>query len=268
MANRTKGLRGVVLAMGFGLCLVGGQVGSAGAARDTAYGRMLARHVHPGTVSGIELNLVDYAALPGDPDYRQALRDFAEADPAALSTDADRWAFWANAYNLLAIKAVVDRMPIDSIKDGGNLLFPIWGKKVGTVAGREYSLDEIEHGILRKEFDDPRVHFAVVCASLSCPDLRDEPYAGARLDSQLDEQVERFLANRTKGLRPGEDGASAEVSSIFKWYGEDFEGEGGVATYLRENAGAETSARIAKLTDDGISYLDYDWTLNDAARSR
>lgn len=250
------------------LALAASAAGPAEAADDTAYGRLLARHVRPGTVSGIQLNLVDYQAVAEDPDYRKALADVAAAKPSDLATDEDRFAFWTNAYNLLAIKTVIDRYPIDSIKDGGNFLFPIWKKKIGIAAGEEYSLDEIEHGILREKFDDPRVHFAVVCASLSCPDLRAEPFDGARLDAQLDEQARSFLANRTKGLVPGTDPSTAEVSSIFKWFGEDFEGVGGVAKFVRAKSDRETGASISGLTDDGLSYLDYDWSLNDTARAR
>ncbi len=242
--------------------------GRAAAAEQSAYGRLLARHVSAGTVAGVELNLVDYRALPADPDYRRALEDLAKARPGDLATIADRFAFWVNAYNLLAIKTVVDRYPVESIKDGGNFLFPIWKKKVGEVAGREYSLDEIEHGILRARFSEPRVHFAVVCASLSCPDLRAEPYEGARLDEQLGDQVERFLANPAKGLRPAADARRAQVSSIFDWFEEDFAAGGGVARFIRENANAATRRRVSGLTEDGLSYLSYDWSVNDRARAR
>lgn len=253
----------LALAAGASLALV-----APTARASEAYRALLARHVRPGTVAGIRLNLVDYAALARDPSYRAALADFATADPAALPSDADRIAFWINAYNLLAMKAIVDRRPIASIKDGGSFLFPIWKKEVGRIAGRERSLDEVEHGILRKDFAEPRVHFAVVCASLSCPDLRAEPYEGARLDGQLDDQATRFLANPAKGMRPGEDGETAEVSSIFKWFAADFERGGGVAAFLRAKAPPDVKPRIAKLTDAGLTYLDYDWSLNDSARAR
>lgn len=250
------------------LAVAAGAVGQAEAADETPYGRLLARHVKPGTVSGIQLNLVDYQAVAEDSDYPEALAELEAAKPADLATEDDRFAFWVNAYNLLAMKTVIDRYPMSSIKDGGNFLFPIWKKKVGTAAGREYSLDEIEHGILREEFDEPRVHFAVVCASLSCPDLRAEPFEGHRLDAQLDEQARSFLANRTKGLVPGKDASTAEVSSIFKWFGEDFDGVGGVAKFIRAKSDPETRVSVSTLTDDGISYLDYDWSLNDTARAR
>jgi uncharacterized membrane protein YdjX (TVP38/TMEM64 family) len=172
----------------------------------------------------------------------------------------------ANAYNLLAIKAVLDQYPTVSIKDGGSLFSPIWKKSIGAVGGTPYSLDAIEHGILRKAFREPRVHFAIVCASLSCPDLRPEPFVAARLGAQLDGQIAAFLGNPAKGLAPGADGRSARVSSIFKWFAGDFEGSGGVAAFIRAKAASDVAVRIRALTDAGLSYLDYDWSLNDTAR--
>jgi uncharacterized membrane protein YdjX (TVP38/TMEM64 family) len=239
----------------------------AAAAGDDAYARLLKAHVKPGTVSGIKVALVDYRAIKADPAYAQALGALARARPDSLTSDAERIAFWANAYNLAAIKAVLDQYPTKSIKDGGTLLSPIWKKKVATVRGTAYALDDIEHGILLKAFREPRVHFAIVCASLSCPDLRAEPYDPARLDSQLDEQAAAFLSNTTKGLQPGGDGRTARVSSIFKWFAGDFAASGGVAAFIRARSSAEVAARLGALTDAGLSYLDYDWSLNDTARS-
>jgi len=239
----------------------------AHAAADDAYARVLKAHVRPGTVSGIKLALVDYRAVKADPSYARALNALAESRPEALTSDAERIAFWINAYNLAAIKAVLDQYPTRSIKDGGSLLSPIWKKKVVTVGGTAYALDDIEHGILRKAFREPRVHFAIACASLSCPDLRVEPYDPARLDAQLDEQAAAFLSNATKGLQPGADGRTARVSSIFKWFAGDFSVSGGVAAFIRARSSPVVAARLGALTDAGLSYLDYDWSLNDTARS-
>lgn len=238
----------------------------ARAAEETAYGKLLKAHVRPGTVSGIRLNLVDYRSIQADPSYPQALRDFASAKPESFPNDKERFAFWANAYNLMAIKAVIDQYPVKSIKDGGSLLRPIWKKPIGTVAGREYALDDIENGILRKDFKDPRVHFAIVCASLSCPDLRSEPYDGSRLDEQLDEAARAFLANSTKGLVPGNDGRTATVSPIFKWFRDDFAASGGAAAFIKTKVDPAVKANAAELSDAGLSYLDYDWSLNDTGR--
>jgi len=239
----------------------------AGAAENDAYARLLKAHVRPGTVSGIKLALVDYRAVKADPAYAQALDALALAGPDSLTSDAERFAFWVNAYNLAAIKAVLDQYPTKSIKDGGSLLSPIWKKKVVTVARTVYSLDDIEHGVLRKAFREPRVHFAIACASLSCPDLRAEPFDAARLDAQLDQQAAAFLSNATKGLKPGADGRTARVSSIFKWFAGDFSASGGVAAFIRARSSPDVAARLGALTDAGLSYLDYDWSLNDTARS-
>ena len=168
---------------------------------------------------------------------------------------------------MLFRSAVLDQYPTKSIRDGGTLFTSIWKKKVATVAGTPYALDDIEHGILRKAFKEPRVHFAIVCASLSCPDLRAEPYDAARLEAQLDEQAAAFLSNATKGLQPGPDGRTARVSSIFNWFGGDFLASGGVAAFIRARSNQAVAARLGALTESGLSYLDYDWSLNDTARS-
>jgi uncharacterized membrane protein YdjX (TVP38/TMEM64 family) len=248
--------------------IVLGAAALAHAADADAYAKLLRVHVRPGTISGITLNLVDYRAVKADPAYAQALAALAETRPEALPSDVARLALWTNAYNLLALKAVLDRYPTPSIRDGGSLLSPIWKKKIGMVGGTAYALDEIEHGILRKTFRDPRVHFAIVCASLSCPDLRPQPYEAARLEAQLDEQTAAFLSNPTKGLQAGSDGKTARVSSIFKWFAGDFAAAGGVAAFIRARAEPGLGGRLARLEDTGLSYLDYDWSLNDTARSR
>lgn len=264
--HRRSKLAGDLLKVAIIAALLGAAL-PAHAAADDAYARVLKAHVRPGTVSGIKLALVDYRAVKADPSYARALNALAESRPEALTSDAERIAFWVNAYNLAAVKAVLDQYPTKSIKDGGSLLSPIWKKKVATVGGTPYSLDDIEHGILRKAFREPRVHFAIVCASLSCPDLRAEPYDPARFDAQLDEQAAAFLSNATKGLQPGASGRTARVSSIFKWFAGDFSVSGGVAAFIRARSSPDVAARLGALTDTGLSYLDYDWSLNDTARS-
>lgn len=241
---------------------------AAQAMDPSAYARLLETHVRPGVIDGIRLVVVGYGGIKSDPNYRKALQALAEGAPDALQNTNERLAFWINAYNLLAIKAVLDQYPAKSIKDGGSLFQSIWKKQIGNVAGKAYALDDIEHGILRKEFSEPRIHFAIVCASLSCPDLRAEPYLARRLDNQLDEATRLFLANPTKGLAPGPDGKTAKVSSIFKWFRDDFGVAGGVSKFILAKAEPALATRIAGLTDAGLSYLGYDWSLNDSARNR
>jgi hypothetical protein len=262
--TRRSRLAGVLKSCIVTAFLAGALPAVAGA--DDAYARLLKAHVRPGEIGGIRLHLVDYRAVKSDPAYAEALAALAVARVEALGSDAEREAFWINAYNLLAIKAVLDQYPTASIKDGGSLFLPIWKRSIGAVGGTPYSLDAIEHRILRKTFREPRVHFALVCASLSCPDLRPEPFVAARLDAQLDGQTAAFLSNPAKGLAAGADGRTARVSSIFKWFAGDFESSGGVATFIRAKAAADVAATIRTLTDAGLSYLEYDWSLNDTAR--
>jgi hypothetical protein len=269
LVRRTRGPGELLTSALLLIAALGASGGTHAAAADaTAYAKLLKAHVRPGSVSGIRLHLVDYQEIKADPSYPQALKDLAEARPERLTSDADRLAFWANAYNLLAIKAVLDQYPVASIKDGGSVIRSIWKKKIGRVAGKAYALDDIEHDILRKQFMEPRVHFAIVCASLSCPDLRAEPFEGARLETQLGEATAAFLGNPTKGLQPGADGKTARVSSIFKWFAADFAAAGGAAQFIRRGADSPLAGRLSGLTDRGLSYLPYDWSLNDTARGR
>lgn len=217
-----------------------------------AYARVLATHVAPGERHGVRLNLVDYAALRADPEFARALDTIAGFDPDALATSAERIAFHVNAYNLLALATVAAHWPVDGIREIGSWLRPVWKRPAGRVGGRTVSLDELEHDILRK-LGEPRIHFAIVCASVSCPDLRREPYTAALLEVQLEEQVRGFLANEAKGLRL--EGRQARVSKIFDWFAEDFSGVGGVAAFVRRYR--PLPADVAVEAD-----LGYDWSVN------
>ena len=216
------------------------------------YAALLAAHVGPGERAGLTLNLVDYAALAADPHYPPALAALASFPLARLDGPRERIAVFINAYNLLAIKMVVDHQPLASIKDVGNLLWPVWKRVAGSVDGAAVSLDDIEHDRLRRA-GEPRVHFAIVCASLSCPDLRAEPYRAARLDAQLDAQVTAFLANPGKGLRIA--GNTVRVSKIFEWFAADFDAAGGVRQFIARYHDLPHDAKIEPT-------LDYDWRLN------
>jgi hypothetical protein len=164
-------------------------------------------------------------------------------------------AYWINAYNILAAKAVVEAYPIESITK----IEGVWDKKVGSAAGREVSLNEVEHQILRP-MGDPRVHAAIVCASVSCPDLRAEAFAAERLETQLDEQMKAFLANPAKGASLRRDG-TLEMSKIFEWFAEDFEKDGGALEFARPHLPWRVAKRAAPGTP--IAFKEYDWALND-----
>lgn len=220
-------------------------------------------HVRPGRIDGFDINVVDYAAIASDARWPGVLRAFADA--AEPRPTKERMAFWINAYNVMAIHVVLENYPVDSIRDVGSWLRPVWKRDAGVVAGQMRTLDEIEHEILRS-MGDARIHAAVVCASVSCPPLRAEAYTGEDLDEQLDHQMRRWLANPEIGLTIEREGQQARVSSIFKWFSEDFEAEAGsVRAYIEPYLTEQQRALLRP--DARIRYLDYDWTLNDAKRS-
>lgn len=196
------------------------------------------------------------------------------ADAFAAWSKPQQMAFLINAYNAATVELILTRYPdLSSIKDLGNLLRSPWKPAWIPLLGQTLSLDDIEHGRLRAKgrYDDPRIHFAVNCASIGCPMLREEAYVGDRLDAQLDAQLQRFLADRTRNRWDGAKGKLL-VSKIFDWYGDDFrQGHQGIASLpaffarhadLLADAPADR-ARIRAGSGFDIGFLDYDWALND-----
>ncbi|MDO9317457.1 MAG: DUF547 domain-containing protein [Gammaproteobacteria bacterium] len=218
----------------------------------SAYDGLLAAHVTPGERNGIRHHRVDYLAVRQDPRYAQALALIANFPTAQITERNARLAFYINAYNLYAIKMVIDHLPLESIRDAGSLFSPVWGKEAGSISGQAVTLDEIEHEILRP-MGEPRVHFAIVCASLSCPNLRAEAFTAEKLEQQLDDQTRSFLQESSKGLAL--EGDRVRVSQIFDWFGEDFDVAGGVETFLRRYRELPASIRLR-------ADLPYDWSLN------
>jgi len=227
---------------------------SLGAEPDwTDYTALLQQHVHAGVIAGIRLNQVDYPAIRHDPRFGDAIRQIAGFHLQQLRSREERMSFYINAYNLLAIKIVTDHWPVDSIKDAGSLFTTVWKKPAGTVGGQAVTLDQIEHHILRP-MGDPRIHMAIVCASVSCPDLRPEAYTAAHLDAQLNDQARRFLANPGKGLRL--ESRHIRLSRIFNWFETDFRVYGGVRQFiLKFRADLPTNYEIEP-------DLHYNWSLN------
>ena len=209
---------------------------------------------------------IDYAAVKADrDDLDRYLRSLRAVKPAEMG-EAEALAFWINAYNAVVVHHVLERYPgLESVRDVDGF----FDELTYPVAGAELTLDQIEQRAL--DLGDPRVHFAVVCASTSCPDLRPEAYTPEAVDSQLEEQTRRFLADESKGLRYDAEADVAWLSSIFKWYAGDFTGgstvvayfaRGGVLDWVVEHAPKEVAARL-KQGDPSVKYLDYDWSLND-----
>jgi hypothetical protein len=239
---------------------------------------LLQKHVvslHEGRVTN-----VNYATLVKD---RAQLKSYlaqlsaVSADEFAKWSRAQRMAFLINAYNAFTLELMVQHYPVKSIKDIGGLLDNRWKRRFIPLLGRQVSLDEIEHDMLRRPsaYDDLRVHYAVNCASIGCPALRAEAFYADRLPEQLEEQAVRFLSDRTRNrVRDGR----LEVSMIFKWFREDWErGLAGVDGKAPVSRTLECYfARYAKLLGDTpseqaavaagqlpLAFLDYDWSIND-----
>ncbi|MCZ6800007.1 MAG: DUF547 domain-containing protein [Nitrospirae bacterium] len=222
---------------------------------------LLRNYVAPKTIDGVRLNAVNYKKLGKDPMYAKVIKELEKTSLSSLKTREDKLTFWINVYNIMAAKMVLDNYPLESITDAGSFFTNVWKKPVGTVAGKVRTLDEIEHEILRK-MGEPRIHVAIVCASVSCPDLRPEAYTAEQLDAQLDDQVTMFLANEGKGLKVDERKNKIYLSSIFDWFEEDFEAKGGVVSFLTPYAPQSLQGTLSsnKLK---IDYLDYNWNLNE-----
>jgi hypothetical protein len=155
---------------------------------------------------------------------------------------------------------VADRFPIKSIKDAGSFFSPVWKKPAGHVAGKQRTLNEIEHEILRK-MDEPRIHVAIVCASVSCPDLRLEAFNVERLNEQLDDQMKMFIESTEKGMKIDKVKNRVYLSSIFKWFEDDFESRGGVLKFISNYVSPE-AAKELQSSKIKVSYLKYNWGVN------
>ncbi len=204
--------------------------------------------------------LVDYRGFIKDQAALNAYTDLLSDNPPADSwSDSDKIAYWINAYNAFTVKLIVDNYPVKSIKDlNPALSIPtvrsIWTKEWFQIGGEDFSLDQIEHKILRKEFNEPRIHFAVNCASISCPVLRAEAYIGDKLNEQLTEQTRIFLADETRNKI---DSTSVMVSKIFSWFGGDFKKDQSLIEFLNKYAPKQIDE------DAKVRFMSYDWNLND-----
>nr|WP_232835050.1 DUF547 domain-containing protein [Pleomorphovibrio marinus] len=174
-------------------------------------------------------------------------------------TEAEQLAYWINAYNAFTVKLIADNYPVESIRDlDPTLSIPmvrtVWHKKFFSIGGKPMNLDQIEHKVLRKEFEEPRIHFAINCASYSCPPLRVEAYVAENLEEQLEEQA-RWFINHPRWNNMGKD--KIEISAIFNWFKGDFTKKGNLIAYL--NRYSEVQIR----ENAKVEYLKYDWGLNE-----
>lgn len=234
---------------------------AAATADDTLYTALLRDHVR-----GVE---VDYRALARDPRLDTYLASLDATDPASLPSRDAQLALWINAYNAYTLKLITTVHPVDSIRritdlgrTGSTEEGRPWDIAFARVGGRAYTLEHIEHRIIRPSFRDPRIHFALVCAAVSCPPLRPEAYTGAALESQLAEQTRWFLIHRNTfdSLR-----REAGLSALFDWYAGDFGGTpAALLDFIADYAPAPVATDLRRHPDRWrIRYLDYDWRLND-----
>jgi hypothetical protein len=223
----------------------------AGHVDHSLYAGLLKKHVVDGVVSYSGLK-AEEATLD---EYLKALE---RTEPESLSKN-ERFAFYINAYNAWTIKLILGAYPgVKSIKDLGGWFKSPWQEKICRINGEIISLDHIEHQILRPQFKDPRVHFAINCASKGCPALRSEPYDGAALEHQLDDSARHFINNPAYNRL---DGKTWYVSRIFDWFSEDFNND--IVGFISRNANEDLRQKIQ--VDSGqitVKYLDYDWSLN------
>jgi hypothetical protein len=230
---------------------------------EVLYARILVHHTRE--VADTAGTRVDYPGLARSPAWTQLLANLGRTRPLGLSTRAERIAYWLNAYNIFAMDLVVRNQPRRSIRDVGSLFRPVWKREAGRIHGRPYSLDEIEHEILRA-LGEPRVHAGIVCASVSCPALRREPWTAAHLEAQFDDTLRRWLSNPEKGLAVDRAGNRVRLSRIFDWFEEDFEAAGGVLAFVARYASdADREWLERNGAGAAVEYLDYDWGLNGLA---
>ena len=225
---------------------------------------LLKKYAYKGTKDGVNLTLVRYIFLKNDKQYKNLILKLEQFPVSSLKSHNEKLSFWINVYNILAIKIVADHYPVKSIKDVGGFFDQVWDKEAGIVGGSPYSLNDIEHGILRK-MGEPQIHAAIVCAAVSCADLAMYSYKPDIIASQLDIQMRDLLANKTKGFMVDDDEGSIYISSIFKWFRKDFKKSGGVVNSLKKHAPKEMEQFI-KYVESGrysIEYFDYNWNLNE-----
>lgn len=262
--------------------LQAGAAGETAAFSDQPYAAVLARFVDA-------QGRVDYAGLQA---HRGELDEFvaalARVEPREMAswTAEQKIALWINAYNALTLRAIIDHYPIRASL-WRSVLLPrnsirqipgVWDKMRFAVAGREMTLDEIEHDTLRAQFNEPRIHAALVCAAVSCPPLRREPFTAGLLDRQLDDQARVFLRS-PHGLRIDRRRGVVHLSSIFQWFGEDFLKTYGAADQFAGRSATERAVLnfVSRHLDEAdrnfllqgryaVRYLYYDWSLNEASR--
>ena len=208
----------------------------------------------------VENGLVDYAAIKANP---QNLDMFVTQAGAVPRDEFENWtesqqlAFLINLYNAVTIQLIIGEYPVSSIRKIGGAFKNPWKMKTVPLFREMITLDKLEHDIIRPQYSEPRIHFALVCAAIGCPILRSETYLPDNLDKQLEEQTTTFLQAALEKNRYDINSQTLYLSPIFKWYAEDFEkASGSVKEYVKKYIPAVTG-------EAKIRYTEYDWSLND-----
>ena len=223
------------------------------------FDELLKKHVVKG--------MVDYDSFGQASAFNDYLESLEHADVSTLS-ERERLAFWINAYNAYTIELInkyEERASIKNISEGIGFerTKGPWKEPIVKAAGKTYSLDEVENAIIRKQFREPRIHFALVCAAMSCPPLRSEAYTGAKLDAQLDSQARTFVLDEARGSRVDVKNAVVHASRIFDWYKDDFGGsDAAIAQYIAQYYPVSPAKQLLLGGHFKLEFLDYDWTLN------
>ncbi len=200
---------------------------------------------------------VDYRGFQSDSaQLDQYLEELSSHPPGKNWTEKEQLAYWINAYNAFTVKLIVDHYPVKSIKDIGDkkgLVDSPWDIKFFKIGGVDFDLGTIEHEILRKKYKEPRIHFAINCASYSCPILRNEAYTAEQLDQQLDDQTQLFLYDTNKNIITPKE---TKLSKIFNWFSSDFRVHTDVLTFIKKYNDTLN-------TENDVDYIEYQWTLNE-----
>ena len=210
-----------------------------------------------------------YVNLSGMVNYKGFQKDKSELDtylktlsdnpPQKSWSENEQKAYWINAYNAFTVSLILQHYPVKSIKDiGAAIQIPFvntpWDIKFINIGGKKYDLNNIEHSILRKKFNDPRIHFAIVCASMSCARLRNEAYTAVKVNAQLEAAGKDFLNDKSKNRISSD---KTELSKYFSWYKGDFTKNGSLADFINKYSQTKINANTK------INYLDYNWNLNE-----
>lgn len=235
-------------------CRVSKKISSSTPVSHDQWTTLLSKHVSPEGYVDYEAFLIDSAQL------NQYLQLLSSAHPNDEHwSREEQLAYWINAYNAFTVKLIVDHYPVASIKDIKNgipFVNTVWDMKFIDIEGHLYDLNNIEHGIIRKHFDEPRIHFAVNCASISCPKLLNQAYLPDHLEEQLTEATKGFLSDPTRNNI-----AEHQLSSIFSWFKGDFTKSAGSLISFVNQYSTHQLPENAKLT-----FLDYNWQLNEVPR--